>query len=98
MARTILEISIKGIGFILPVVFQILFQPVVLVDLVVILDYIWWSMKEQIILEQFYINRDIRVYSKYAPTLRAERIGLLVLEKQNKLIGANETSSNSKIR
>ena len=67
-------------------------------DLVVILDYIWWSMKEQIILEQFYINRDIRVYSKYAPTLRAERIGLLVLEKQNKLIGANETSSNSKIR
>ena len=55
-------------------------------------------MKEQIILEQFYVNRDVRVYSKYAPTLRAERIGLLVLEKQNKLIGANEISSNSKIR
>lgn len=32
------------------------------------------------ILEWFYNNRPIRIYKKYAPTIRAERIGLMVIE------------------
>ena len=32
------------------------------------------------ILEWFYKNRPIRIYNKYCPTIRAERIGLMVLE------------------
>lgn len=31
------------------------------------------------ILEQFYANRELRVYDEYSPSLRSERFGLLVL-------------------
>ena len=34
----------------------------------------------KIILEQFYKNRQGRFYEKYAPTIRAGKIGLLVIE------------------
>ena len=33
-----------------------------------------------LIVEDFYSNRDIRVYDKYSPSLRSERNGLKVIE------------------
>lgn len=33
------------------------------------------------ILENFYKNRNVRIYDKIAPTIRSGRIGLLVMEK-----------------
>ena len=38
------------------------------------------KMIDKIILEQFYLNRPCRFYSKYAPAIRSERTGLLVEE------------------
>ena len=37
-------------------------------------------MIDKIILEQFYLNRPCRFYSKYAPAIRSERAGLLTVE------------------
>ena len=37
-------------------------------------------MKEKIIIEMFYLNREKqRIYKNYSPAIRAERFGLLVL-------------------
>lgn len=47
-------------------------------------------MRERLILEQFYMNRNVRVYKEYSPTLRSERFGLLVLEDNKTLIGAGK--------
>ena len=33
-----------------------------------------------LIIEDFYSNRDVRVYDKYSPSLRSERSGLKVIE------------------
>ena len=38
------------------------------------------KMIDKIILEQFYLNRPCRFYSKYAPEIRSERTGLLTVE------------------
>ena len=38
------------------------------------------KMIDKIILEQFYLNRPCRFYSKYAPAIRSERTGLLTVE------------------
>ena len=37
-------------------------------------------MIDKIILEQFYLNRPCRFYSKYAPAIRSERTWLLTVE------------------
>lgn len=36
------------------------------------------------IVDILYINRKPRIYKNYSPTLRSERIGLLVIEVNNK--------------
>ena len=38
-----------------------------------------------LIIEDFYKNRPIRIYSDYSPTLRSERIGLKVVEGENNM-------------
>ena len=38
------------------------------------------NMIDKIILERFYLNRPCRFYSKYAPAIRSQRIGLLTVE------------------
>lgn len=43
------------------------------------------------ILENFYQNRDVRIYKEYAPTIRAERLGLLVMEVEDKNKTGNKT-------
>lgn len=43
------------------------------------------------ILEDFYQNRDVRIYKEYAPTIRAERLGLLVMEVEDKNKTGNKT-------
>lgn len=37
-------------------------------------------MKDSFFIEDFYKNRPVRIYRDYAPTLRAERLGLKVVE------------------
>ena len=32
------------------------------------------------IVEDFYSNRDVRIYREYSPTIRSERLGLKVVE------------------
>ena len=49
-------------------------------------------MRERLIFEQFYINRNVRVY----PTLRSERFGLLVLEDDKTLIGVGKNDNISR--
>ena len=41
-------------------------------------------MKDSFIIEDFYKNRPVRIYRDYAPTLRAERLGLKVVEIKTK--------------
>lgn len=53
-------------------------------------------MRERLILEQFYINRNVRVYKEYSPTLRSERFGLLVLEDDKTLIGVGKNDNISR--
>lgn len=36
--------------------------------------------RQPMIIEDFYANRDVRVYDKYSPSLRSERSGLKVVE------------------
>lgn len=36
--------------------------------------------RQPMIIEDFYANREIRVYDKYSPSLRSERSGLKVVE------------------
>lgn len=36
--------------------------------------------RQPMIIEDFYSNRDVRIYDKYSPSLRSERSGLKVLE------------------
>ena len=34
----------------------------------------------KILVEDFYSNRDVRIYGEYSPTIRSERLGLKVVE------------------
>lgn len=45
------------------------------------------------ILENFYESRDVRVYKKIAPTIRAGRSGLLVMNKINNILVKQATKS-----
>lgn len=38
------------------------------------------GLRQPLIIEDFYSNRDIRIYDKYSPSLRSERSGLKVIE------------------
>lgn len=47
-----------------------------------------------VILEDFYINRPIRIYVGIAPTIRSERSGLKVVETKNERFQMFEISKD----
>ena len=52
-------------------------------------------MKDSFIIEDFYKNRPVRVYRDYAPTLRAERLGLKVMEVETKEVEDTDVKNQS---
>lgn len=52
-----------------------------------ITTYFLPNIAEPVCVEDFYPNRDVRIYSDYAPSLRAERSGLKVAEPQVMQVG-----------
>lgn len=56
--------------------------------------------RQPMIIEDFYKKRDVRVYKKYAPTIRSERIGLKTVEEVdvNEAISTNGTDIAGTVR
>lgn len=52
-------------------------------------------MKDSFIIEDFYKNRPVRIYRDYAPTLRAERLGLKVVEIETKEVEDTDVKNQS---
>jgi len=41
---------------------------------------------DRVIVEDFYSNREVRFYKNFAPTIRSERLGLKVVEDNERIL------------